>query len=132
MNLIRAAAKVNKWSVNLGECARIWRGGCIIRAKFLNRITEVYDRNPDLASLLVDADFAEEINARQVSWRRVVTLSAAVGIPIPAFSNSLSYLDGYRRARLPANMTQAQRDFFGAHTYFKLDGSGPVHTEWTK
>ena len=95
-------------------------------------ITEAYARNPDLASLLVDPMFAEEINSRQLSWRRVVTLSAAVGIPIPAFSGSLNYMDAYRRAHLPANLTQAQRDFFGAHTYMRLDGSGPVHTEWTK
>lgn len=106
MNLIREAAKQNKWTVDLGECARIWKGGCIIRAKFLDRIKAAYDRNAGLASLLVDPEFAEEINARQLSWRRVVTLCAAVGIPAPAFSASLYYLDTYRRARCSANMIQ--------------------------
>jgi 6-phosphogluconate dehydrogenase len=132
MNLIREASKQLGWVVNLGECARIWKGGCIIRAKFLDRIKRAYDRNPDIASLLVDPEFAEEINTRQPSWRRIVALCAATGIACPSFSSSLGYLDQYRRARLPANLTQAQRDFFGAHGYERVDKTGSFHTEWSK
>lgn len=132
MNLIREAAKQLGWKVDLGECARIWKGGCIIRAKFLDRIKRAYDRNPALANLLVDAEFAEEINARQAAWRRVVSLCVASGIACPSFSASLGYFDQYRRARLPANLTQAQRDFFGAHTYERTDKPGAFHTEWAK
>jgi 6-phosphogluconate dehydrogenase len=121
MNLIREAAKQLGWSVDLGECARIWKGGCIIRAKFLDRIKKAYDANPALANLLVDPDFAAEINTRQSAWRRVVSLCVASGIACPSFSASLGYFDQYRRARLPANLTQAQRDFFGAHTYERTD-----------
>ena len=132
MNLIKEAAKQLSWSVDLGECARIWKGGCIIRAAFLDRIKRAYDRNPALPNLLVDAEFAAEINARQAAWRRVVSLCVASGIACPSFSASLSYLDQYRRARLPANLTQAQRDFFGAHTYERTDGPGNFHTEWSK
>lgn len=130
MNIIKSAAKEHSWSVNLGECARIWRGGCIIRAKFLDRIKGAYDRNPDLANLLVDPDFANDVNTRQPALRRVVALSVACGIPCSAFASSLSYLDGYRRPELPANLTQAQRDFFGAHTYQRKDREGTFHTEW--
>ena len=132
MNLIREAGKQLGWSIDLGECARIWKGGCIIRAKFLDRIKKAYDRNGALASLLIDPEFAAEINARQPSWRRIVALSAASGIATPSFSSSLGYLDQYRRARLPANLTQAQRDFFGAHTYERTDKAGVFHTEWAK
>jgi 6-phosphogluconate dehydrogenase len=133
MNIIREAARQNKWSVNLGECARIWKGGCIIRAKFLDRIKAAYDRNPDLANLLVDPEFAAEVNIRQQSWRRVVTLAAACGVACPAMSASLAYLDQYRRGRLPANLVQAQRDYFGAHKYERVDGLGTfVHSEWAR
>jgi 6-phosphogluconate dehydrogenase len=132
MNLIREAAKQLGWTVDLGECARIWKGGCIIRAKFLDRIKKAYDRNPLLPNLLVDGEFAEEINARQPAWRRVVSLCVASGIACPSFSASLGYFDQYRRARLPANLTQAQRDFFGAHTYERTDKEGWFHTEWSK
>ena len=132
MNLIREAARQLHWSVDLGECARIWKGGCIIRAKFLDRIKGAYDRNAELPSLLVDPEFADEINARQPAWRRVVALAAACGIAIPSFSASLCYLDLYRRARLPANLTQAQRDFFGAHTFERVDRAGAFHVEWAK
>ena len=132
MNLIREAGKQLGWSINLGECARIWKGGCIIRAKFLDRIKTAFDRNADIPSLLLDPDFAAEINARQPSWRRIVSLAAASGISTPSFSASLSYFDQYRRARLPANLTQAQRDFFGAHTYERVDRAGFFHTEWAK
>lgn len=132
MNLIRAAAKVNKWSVSLGSCARIWKGGCIIRARFLDRIRAAYDRNPELTNLLVDPEFATEVNLRQASWRRVVSLCVACGLPAPAFSASLSYFDAYRRPRLPANLTQAQRDFFGSHEYERVDMAGSFHSEWAK
>jgi len=130
MNLIRQAGKVNNWNLNLGDIARIWKGGCIIRAVFLDRIRAAYDKNADLASLLIDPDFAKEINERQMALRRVVSLAVQSGINVPAFSASLSYFDAYRRARLPANLTQAQRDFFGAHTYKRLDKEGDFHTEW--
>lgn len=132
MNLIREAAHQLGWAVDLGECARIWKGGCIIRAKFLDRIKRAYDRSPDLANLLVDPEFADEVNARQAAWRRVVSLCVATGIACPSFSASLGYFDQYRRARLPANLTQAQRDFFGAHTYERTDKAGAYHTEWAK
>ena len=132
MNLIREAGRALGWRIDLGECARIWKGGCIIRAKFLDRIKSAYDRNGELPSLLVDPAFADEINARQPAWRRVVALSAACGIAVPSFSASLSYLDQYRRARLPANLTQAQRDFFGAHTFERVDRAGAFHVEWAK
>lgn len=131
MNLIRAASNELGWDVNLAECARIWKGGCIIRAAFLDRIRSAYAKKPDLASLLVDQDFATELNQRHFSWRRIVTLSFACGIPCPALAASLSYLDTYRRGRLPANLTQAQRDFFGGHTYQRIDKSGDFHTAWT-
>lgn len=131
MNLIKEAASQLNWSIDLGETARIWKGGCIIRAKFLDRIKSAYDRNGALASLLVDPEFAEEVNSRQQSWRRVVTLCMASGISCPSFSASLNYFDSYRRARLPANLTQAQRDFFGAHTFQRLDGGDEwFHAKW--
>jgi 6-phosphogluconate dehydrogenase len=132
MNLIREAAKNNKWQLDLGEIARIWKGGCIIRAVFLDRIKAAYDRDSKLASLLVDTEFAKELNARQSSLRHVVTLAIQLGVSVPAFSASLAYFDSYRRSRLPANLTQAQRDFFGAHTYERIDKSGSFHTEWSK
>lgn len=130
MNLIRAAGVVNKWNLNLGEIARIWKGGCIIRAKFLDRIKQAYDRDPKLASLLVDPEFAKEMGDRNGSLRKVVVLAIERGVSVGAFSSSLAYYDTYRRDRLPANLTQAQRDFFGAHTYERLDKEGSFHTEW--
>ncbi|CEO99767.1 6-phosphogluconate dehydrogenase, decarboxylating [Plasmodiophora brassicae] len=131
MNLIRAAGDLKKWGLNLGEIARIWKGGCIIRAVFLDRIKAAYDRQADLASLLVDPEFAQELNQRQDAWRRVVQLAIGAGVSVPAFSASLAYFDAYRRARLPANLTQAQRDFFGAHTYERVDRPGTFHSNWT-
>ena len=121
LNLIRAAGEEHGWDLDLGECARIWKGGCIIRAKFLDRIKQAYGRDKDLASLLVDPEFAREIADRQNPWRRVVTLCFACGIPCPAFAASLGYYDTYRRASLAANLVQAQRDFFGAHTFERVD-----------
>lgn len=131
LNMIRAAAVEHKWDIDLGECARIWKGGCIIRAAFLDRIKDAYVKNENLANLLVDPDFAKELNSRQPSWRRVASLGVACGIPCPSISGSLSYFDTYRRARLPANLTQAQRDFFGGHTYERVDREGTFHCEWT-
>jgi len=133
MNLIKEAGKAHNWHLNLGAIARIWKGGCIIRAKFLDRIKAAYDRNADLNSLLIDPEFAKETNDRQAALRKVVGLAIQSGIGVPAFSASLAYYDSYRRARLPANLTQAQRDFFGAHTYERVDGKpGFFHSEWSK
>ena len=105
-------------------------GGCIIRAVFLDRIKAAYDRNAQLPSLLVDAEFAAELQSRQSAWRHVVTLAVSHGIAVPAFSGSLAYFDSYRRARLPANLVQAQRDFFGAHTFERTDKEGAFHEDW--
>uniref|UniRef100_A0A0D6R1C9 6-phosphogluconate dehydrogenase, decarboxylating n=1 Tax=Araucaria cunninghamii TaxID=56994 RepID=A0A0D6R1C9_ARACU len=132
MNLIRAKSAEKGWDLKLGELARIWKGGCIIRAIFLDRIKKAYDRNPDLASLLMDPEFAQEMIERQAAWRRVVTLAIGAGISTPGMSASLAYFDTYRRNRLPANLVQAQRDYFGAHTYERIDMPGAFHTEWFK
>lgn len=132
LNLIREAGVQMGWNVDLGECARIWKGGCIIRAAFLDRIKSAYAKDHTLISLLVDPDFSQELNARQYSWRRVVSLAVASGIPTPSFSGSLNYFDSFRRERLPANLTQAQRDFFGGHTYERTDRPGQFHCEWTE
>eukprot|EP00944_MAST-04C_sp_MAST-4C-sp1_P006034 g6034.t1 len=133
MNLIKAASKANGWDVNLGDCARIWRGGCIIRAKFLDLITQAYERDPDLPSLLIDPFFMDEINSRQSSWRRVVALCVATGIACPSMSSSLAYFDAFRRERLSANLLQAQRDFFGSHTFERTDKprGEMFHCKWT-
>lgn len=132
MNLLRAKSNEKGWDLNLGELARIWKGGCIIRAVFLDRIKKAYQRNPNLASLIVDPEFAKEMVQRQGAWRRVVGLAISAGISTPGMCASLAYFDTYRRARLPANLVQAQRDLFGAHTYERLDHPGAFHTEWTK
>ncbi|KAI5069643.1 hypothetical protein GOP47_0015944 [Adiantum capillus-veneris] len=132
MNLLRAKSTEKSWDLKLGELARIWKGGCIIRAVFLDRIKKAYDRNPKLASLLVDPDFAKEMVERQAAWRRVVGFAISIGISTPGMSASLAYFDTYRRARLPANLVQAQRDYFGAHTYERIDQPGAYHTEWAK
>ncbi|RYR13262.1 hypothetical protein Ahy_B04g070356 isoform A [Arachis hypogaea] len=132
MNLLRAKSNEKGWNLNLGELARIWKGGCIIRAVFLDRIKKAYQRNPNLASLIVDPEFAREMVQRQAAWRRVVGLAISAGISTPGMCASLAYFDTYRRARLPANLVQAQRDLFGAHTYERVDRPGAFHTEWTK
>nr|ACF84407.1 unknown [Zea mays] len=132
MNIIKAKSAEKGWGLNLGELARIWKGGCIIRAIFLDRIKKAYDRNPGLASLLVDPEFAQEIMDRQAAWRRVVCLAINNGVSTPGMSASLAYFDSYRRDRLPANLVQAQRDYFGAHTYERVDMPGSFHTEWFK
>jgi 6-phosphogluconate dehydrogenase len=132
MNLLRAKSNEKGWNLNFGELARIWKGGCIIRAVFLDRIKQAYQRNPNLASLVIDPEFAREMVQRQAAWRRVVGLAVSAGISTPGMCASLAYFDTYRRARLPANLVQAQRDLFGAHTYERIDRPGSYHTEWTK
>ncbi|XP_071697436.1 6-phosphogluconate dehydrogenase, decarboxylating 1, chloroplastic-like [Rutidosis leptorrhynchoides] len=132
MNLLRAKSVEKNWNLNFGELARIWKGGCIIRAVFLDRIKKAYQRNPNLASLVVDPEFAKEMVQRQAAWRRVVGLAVSAGISTPGMCASLAYFDTYRRGRLPANLVQAQRDLFGAHTYERVDREGVFHTEWTK
>lgn len=119
--LMRTAQDEYKWKLNFGQIAQIWRGGCIIRAAFLQKITEAFARNPKLANLLLDTYFNKTIQKAQTNWRKVVALAAESGIPVPTFASALAYYDGYRAARLPANLLQAQRDFFGAHTYERVD-----------
>jgi uncharacterized membrane protein YuzA (DUF378 family) len=119
--LMRTAQKEYNWKLNFGEIAQIWRGGCIIRAAFLQKITEAYARNPDLANLLLDPYFNKTVKKAQANWRKVVALAAECGVPAPTFSSALAYYDSYRSARLPANLLQAQRDYFGAHTYERTD-----------
>ena len=131
--LMRAAAKEYKWNLNYGGIALMWRGGCIIRSAFLGRIKEAFDRDPKLTNLLLDPYFGKEIEAAQAAWRRVVARAAQKGIPAPAMSSALAFFDGYRRESLPANLLQAQRDYFGAHTYERLDRPRGeyFHTNWT-
>ncbi|GAB3262700.1 NADP-dependent phosphogluconate dehydrogenase [Alteromonas gracilis] len=129
-DIIRAGAAEHEWTIDLGEVARIWRGGCIIRARFLNRITEAYERDADLVSLLADPYFAEIVGEGQDAWRRVVTTAVGAGVPVPALSSSLAYLDALTSPRLPAALVQLQRDFFGAHTYRRTDREGTFHTRW--
>ncbi len=130
MELLRAASTEYKWNLNLSDIATIWRGGCIIRAKFLNRIVEAYQRDPTLHNLLLDRYFTKIIRKTQRNWRVAVSTAIKHGVAVPAFSASLAYFDSYRQARLPANLLQAQRDFFGAHTYERIDKPGVFHTEW--
>jgi 6-phosphogluconate dehydrogenase len=131
--LMRAAAVEFKWSLNYGGIALLWRGGCIIRSVFLGKIKEAFDKNPDLANLLLDPFFEEKIDASQAAWRRVVAAAVTNGIWVPAFSTALNYYDGYRSSRLPANLLQAQRDYFGAHQYERVDRPRGefFHTNWT-
>ena len=131
MALLRAASAAYGYGLDLAEIARIWRGGCIIRARLLEDIRAAYARNPELANLLVDAGLGGAVAGRQASLRTTVQMAASLGVPVPAFSASLAYFDGYRSARLPANLTQAQRDYFGAHTYRRIDRDGVFHTEWS-
>jgi 6-phosphogluconate dehydrogenase len=131
--LMREAAKEHNWKLNYGAIASIWRGGCIIRSVFLGRIKEAYDKKPKLANLLLDKFFKTATRKAQGSWRRVVIAAVKQGIPVPAIGSALAFYDGYRRERLPANLLQAQRDYFGAHTYERVDKPrGEVfHTNWT-
>jgi len=128
---IRAGAIENNWDINLGEVAKIWRGGCIIRAQFLNRISDAYKQDSKLLSLLFDGYFIKAIEDAAGAWRQVVSKASLAGIPIPAFASSLSYFDGLRAERLPAALVQGQRDFFGAHTYKRVDMPGTFHTLWS-
>ncbi len=127
-----AAARTYEWDLNMGELAKIWRGGCIIRARFLNRITESYAETPDLVNLLMAPYFRDAVADAQDAWRRVIVAAVEQGIAVPAFSSSLAYYDGYRRERGPANLIQGQRDFFGAHTYRRVDKEGSFHTRWSQ
>jgi 6-phosphogluconate dehydrogenase len=131
--LLRAAAQEYKWNLNYGGIALMWRGGCIIRSAFLGKIKEAFDKNPKLSNLLLDDFFRAAIKENQKSWRNVVALAAKKGIPVPAFATALSFYDQYRNARLPANLLQAQRDYFGAHTYERIDKPRGefFHTNWT-
>src|SRR6202158_4533941 len=132
MNLIRAGSEKWNWNINLGEVSRIWKGGCIIRAQFLDKIKQAYQRRSDLPNLLLDPDFKAWVEEAQPNWRLAVTTAMQQGVPVLAMASSLNYFDMYRTANLPLNLTQAQRDFFGSHTYVRTDnpGQGPVHTEW--
>ncbi|QUY41843.1 NADP-dependent phosphogluconate dehydrogenase [Acaryochloris marina] len=131
MALMSAASKEFNFNLNLSEISRIWKGGCIIRASFLDKIKSAFADDPALANLLLAPEFRQTILDRQQAWREVMATAAQLGIPVPAFSASLDYFDSYRRDRLPQNLTQAQRDFFGAHTYQRIDKEGTFHTEWT-
>jgi len=129
--LLRAAADEYGWSLNYGGIAQMWRGGCIIRSAFLDDIKAAFDKDPELENLLLDDYFKERIDNAQDDWRRVVAAAVTNGLPMPAMAAALSFYDGYRTARLPANLLQAQRDYFGAHTYQRVDGSpGWHHTDW--
>ncbi|MCI1636456.1 NADP-dependent phosphogluconate dehydrogenase [Bifidobacterium sp.] len=131
-NEIEKGAKQYGWNIDLGAVARIWRGGCIIRAKFLNRISDAYDSSETFGSLLFDPFFKQAVANAQESWRRVVASAAEAGIPVPMFSSSLAYYDGLRSKRLPAALIQGQRDLFGAHTYGRVDAPGAFHTLWAE
>jgi len=128
---IVAGAREYGWDIDLGAIARIWRGGCIIRAQFLNRIVEAYGRDPDLTTLLEDAYFADAVAVGEQAWRRVVSAAALSGVPVPGFASALAYYDSLASERLPAALIQAQRDFFGAHTYQRVDAEGSFHTLWS-
>ncbi|HLS34698.1 MAG TPA: NADP-dependent phosphogluconate dehydrogenase, partial [Bacillota bacterium] len=127
---MRAASEEYNWNLNYGNIAMIFRGGCIIRAAFLQKIKEAYDRDPEIANLLLDPYFKEITDKYQHSLRKVVSLAIENGIPVPGFSAAIAYYDSYRNERLPANLLQAQRDYFGAHTYKRIDKEGTFHTNW--
>ncbi len=131
--LMRAAAAEYGWQLNYGGIALMWRGGCIIRSAFLGKIKEAFDRNPALTNLLLDPYFQSQVETAQAAWRRVVAKAVEVGLPPPALSSALAFFDGYRRESLPANLLQAQRDYFGAHTYERIDRPRGqfFHTNWT-
>ena len=131
--LMNAAAAEHGWQIDYGAVANMWRGGCIIRSVFLGDIKRAYDDNPDLDNLVLADYFKSTLHACQRSWRTVVANAALMGIPVPALSTALSFYDGYRSARLPANLLQAQRDYFGAHTYERTDRPRGeyFHTNWT-
>jgi len=131
MAMLRIASKEYGYDINPGSVAKIWRAGCIIRASLLGDIRQAFERDPSLVNLLLDDVFRDAIAERQDGWRHAVQAAIGLGIPVPAMGSSLAYYDSYRSARLPANLTQAQRDFFGAHTYRRVDREGVFHTDWT-
>jgi len=128
--LLQAASFEYQYHLNLAEIARIWRGGCIIRARFLDDVSRAYRENPELPNLILAPFFREALLQRQEAWRHVVETAIQLAIPVSAMSASLAYFDSYRSSRLPANLIQAQRDYFGAHTYRRIDREGVFHTEW--
>jgi 6-phosphogluconate dehydrogenase len=132
-SLMRAAAEEYKWELNYGGIALMWRGGCIIRSAFLGKIKEAFENNPSITNLLLDPFFTEKVEKAQSGWRNVVATAVSNGIPVPAISSALGYFDGYRCEKLPANLLQAQRDYFGAHTYERTDKPRGefFHTNWT-
>jgi len=127
---LAAAAKENEWQLDYRSIAMLWRGGCIIRAQFLERIAEAYDAEPNLENLMLAPYFQKALADSQSAWRHVIASAATIGVPVPGFMAALAYYDGYRHERLPANLLQAQRDYFGAHTYERIDKPGTFHTEW--
>ena len=129
---IIAGSKEYEWGIDLGSLATIWRGGCIIRARFLDRIRDAYREQPDLSNLMLAPFFRDALASSQEAWRRVVKRAVDAGVPVPAFASSLAYYDGYRRARGPANLIQGLRDYFGAHTYHRVDREGAYHTRWAQ
>jgi 6-phosphogluconate dehydrogenase len=132
LGMLRLASEEYHYGLQLGDIVKIWRAGCIIRASLLSDIMDAYQRNPLLVNLLLDESFRDAIELRQASWRFVIQAAVGLGIPVMALSASLAYFDAYRSERLPANLTQAQRDYFGAHTYRRIDREGIFHTEWTE
>merc|ERR1719232_494465 len=132
LSLIKAASDANNWNIDLSDCVQLWRGGCIIRAALLEKIHKAYKTNEDLPNLMVDPNFAEDLNRKQFAWRKIATLAVACGLGCSALTASLNYFDCYRRDKLPANLTQAQRDFFGGHTYERTDAEGSFHCTWTE
>ena len=129
-DLMSKASKLYNWNLNLGNIAMLWRSGCIIRAQFLEKIKKAYVQNPQLQNLLLDPYFKQSVEKSQAGWRRVISTATLYGIPIPSFSSALAYYDSYRMHTLPANLIQAQRDYFGAHTYERIDKEGTFHTNW--
>jgi 6-phosphogluconate dehydrogenase len=128
--LLRAANAEYGWGLNFGRIALLWRAGCIIRARFLGKINEAYEKDPAIANLLLDPWFSGILSTYQSAWRNVIATAVGQGIPVPAFTSALAYFDSYRTATLPANLLQAQRDYFGAHTYRRVDREGVFHTKW--
>ena len=127
---LRVASDEYGWNLQYGNLAKIWRGGCIIRSRFLQNITDAYENNPELKNLLLDPFFTDIIESYQDAWRKVVASAVSLGIPVPGFSSALAYYDSYRTANLPANLLQAQRDYFGAHTFKRVDKEGTFHYNW--
>jgi 6-phosphogluconate dehydrogenase len=127
---MRAASEEFNWNLNYGNIAMIFRGGCIIRAQFLHNIKNAYDRDANVKNLLLDPYFKEIVEGYQQAWREVIAAAVTAGVPVPAFTSALSYYDSYRTARLPANLLQAQRDYFGAHTFKRVDKEGTFHFQW--